>query len=298
LTACGSSRGRGRRCSSHREDAAVPHHVQRNNPEGRSMLRTAYRSWRNKKRIEEIEGVGIERDLAGLPIARIPGKFFSKDADADEKAVLAGWQKLVSQRQARQAAGHRGAERYRQQGQALYDVRAPGRRQLAPSTPPRSMTATTSRSPLGARRLHLPRPAGARQLRAIERQDGAVRLGRRRLPQGHRVGVQPALAAAALGAERLDPEMMPVHALPGDVETQDLHAELGAYITALAGAGMALFPDRRAGKPPAQRSRPAACRWPSEDGRRTARSCHPSTLAQRAPAPWRRREARLPSHRC
>jgi hypothetical protein len=51
--------------------------VQRNNPEGRSMLRTAYRPWRNKKRIEEIEGVGIERDLAGLPMARIPGKFFS-----------------------------------------------------------------------------------------------------------------------------------------------------------------------------------------------------------------------------
>lgn len=39
----------------------------KNNPEGFSMLRRAYRSWFFKKRIEEIEGIGIERDLAGLP---------------------------------------------------------------------------------------------------------------------------------------------------------------------------------------------------------------------------------------
>ena len=40
----------------------------RNNPEGRSLLRNAYRPWYFKKRIEEIEGIGIERDLAGLPV--------------------------------------------------------------------------------------------------------------------------------------------------------------------------------------------------------------------------------------
>lgn len=45
--------------------------VVKGNPEGRSILRTAYRSWYFKKRMEEIEGVGIERDLAGLPTFRI-----------------------------------------------------------------------------------------------------------------------------------------------------------------------------------------------------------------------------------
>lgn len=44
----------------------------KDNPEGRSILRTAYRSWYFKKRIEEIEGIGIERDLAGLPIMIAP----------------------------------------------------------------------------------------------------------------------------------------------------------------------------------------------------------------------------------
>lgn len=42
------------------------------NPEGRSILRNAYRSWYFKKRIQEIEGIGIERDLAGLPVMTAP----------------------------------------------------------------------------------------------------------------------------------------------------------------------------------------------------------------------------------
>jgi hypothetical protein len=44
----------------------------KNNPEGRSILRNSYRPWYFKKRIEEIEGVGIERDLAGLPVLQPP----------------------------------------------------------------------------------------------------------------------------------------------------------------------------------------------------------------------------------
>lgn len=44
----------------------------KNNPEGRSILRTAYRDWYFKRRIQEIEGMGIERDLAGLPVLVAP----------------------------------------------------------------------------------------------------------------------------------------------------------------------------------------------------------------------------------
>lgn len=44
----------------------------KNNPEGRSILRNAYRSWYFKRRIQEIEGIGIERDLAGLPVLYAP----------------------------------------------------------------------------------------------------------------------------------------------------------------------------------------------------------------------------------
>ncbi len=44
----------------------------KDNPEGKSILRNAYRSWYFKKRIQEIEGIGIERDLAGLPVIHTP----------------------------------------------------------------------------------------------------------------------------------------------------------------------------------------------------------------------------------
>lgn len=44
----------------------------KDNPEGRSILRTAYRDWYFKKRLCEIEAYGIERDLAGFPVLYAP----------------------------------------------------------------------------------------------------------------------------------------------------------------------------------------------------------------------------------
>ncbi len=46
--------------------------VSKDNPEGKSLLRNAYRSWFFKKHFEEIEGIGIERDLAGFPVLIAP----------------------------------------------------------------------------------------------------------------------------------------------------------------------------------------------------------------------------------
>nr|DAX35133.1 MAG TPA: Portal protein [Bacteriophage sp.] len=53
------------------------------NPEGRSILRNAYRSWFFKKRFQEIEGIGIERDLAGLPVLVAPAGVNIWDDDPD-----------------------------------------------------------------------------------------------------------------------------------------------------------------------------------------------------------------------
>lgn len=65
------------------------------NPEGRSILRSAYRSWSMKKKIENIEGVGLERDLAGLPMMLVPNAMLAADADQDAKNSLAGYKTLV-----------------------------------------------------------------------------------------------------------------------------------------------------------------------------------------------------------
>ncbi len=61
----------------------------KNSPEGRSILRSAYRPWYYSKRIEEIEAVGMDRDLVGMPVGKIPIELLSKDATADQKATLA-----------------------------------------------------------------------------------------------------------------------------------------------------------------------------------------------------------------
>lgn len=53
------------------------------NPEGLSLLRGAYRPWYFKKRIEEIEGIGIERDLAGLPVLIPPENLDIWDTTSD-----------------------------------------------------------------------------------------------------------------------------------------------------------------------------------------------------------------------
>jgi len=70
--------------------------VRKGNPEGRSILRNAYRSWYFKKHIEEIEGIGIERDLAGLPVAWVPPQLLSSKATAEDLSVLSAVKKIVT----------------------------------------------------------------------------------------------------------------------------------------------------------------------------------------------------------
>lgn len=66
------------------------------NPEGRSILRNAYRSWYFKRRIQEIEGIGIERDLAGFPVLKAPeGMNIWDEDDPDMTAIRLLTEKIV-----------------------------------------------------------------------------------------------------------------------------------------------------------------------------------------------------------
>jgi hypothetical protein len=217
--------------------------VERNNPEGRSLLRTAYRAWRNKKRIEEIEGVGLERDLAGLPLARIPGRFFSADASPDEQAVFAGWTKMVTNVRLDKQQGIVIPSDRDASGNLLYE-------------------------------FALLSGGGSRQIdttKIIERYDRAMAtsiladfifLGQSSVGSFALSSDKTALFATAIGGfmkaiasvfnrhlmtrlwdlNAFDPALRPV-LKPGDIETQNL-GELSQYLSALAGSGMMLFPDR------------------------------------------------------
>lgn len=67
----------------------------KDNPEGRSILRNAYRSWHFKRRIQEIEGIGIERDLAGLPVMYAPEGMDIWNDDNDTKKLLVRLEEMV-----------------------------------------------------------------------------------------------------------------------------------------------------------------------------------------------------------
>lgn len=71
--------------------------VSRDNPEGKSLLRGSYRSWYFKKHFEEIEGIGIERDLAGFPVLTVPESLDIWQPDDEQMLHLkATAEKLVS----------------------------------------------------------------------------------------------------------------------------------------------------------------------------------------------------------
>lgn len=69
----------------------------KNSPEGRSMLRGAVRSYFFLKRMQEIEAIGIERDLAGYPVMEVPPEVLSKQASANQKALRTLAENIVRQ---------------------------------------------------------------------------------------------------------------------------------------------------------------------------------------------------------
>ena len=50
-------------------------------PNGKSVLRNAWRSYRFKKRLEEYAAIGVDRDLNGLPVLGIPAEMILDDDD-------------------------------------------------------------------------------------------------------------------------------------------------------------------------------------------------------------------------
>lgn len=70
----------------------------RGNPEGWSLLRRAYRSWYFKRYIEELEGIGIERNLAGIPVIAPPPTVNLFDKNNEQMVQMLQWcQDLVSE---------------------------------------------------------------------------------------------------------------------------------------------------------------------------------------------------------
>lgn len=213
----------------------------KNNPESRSILRAAYRPWYFKKNIENIEAIGIERDLAGLPMAGVPPELLSASATPQQKAQLNYIKEIVTNVRRDEQAGIVFPMAYDVNGKELYKF---------------SLLST----------------GGTRQIdtdKIVQRYDQAIArvvladfllLGHNNVGSFALASSKTDLFATAIGAF-LDiiTEVFNRYAVPrlfalndfkitdypkivhGDIESVDLK-ELGDYITKLAGAGYPLFP--------------------------------------------------------
>lgn len=77
----------------------------KDNPQGESILKSAYFPWKYRSAIEETEAVGIERDLSGLPVIYIPPEYMAEDATPEQKAIYRYYQNIVKNIQLNQQGG-------------------------------------------------------------------------------------------------------------------------------------------------------------------------------------------------
>jgi len=69
--------------------------IAKGNPEGLSLLRSSYRSWYFKKRLEEFEAIGVERDLAGMPVGRVPADYLTAAKGTPQAKTVDAFKKMV-----------------------------------------------------------------------------------------------------------------------------------------------------------------------------------------------------------
>jgi len=64
-------------------------------PSGRSILRNAYTSYQYLNNLQSIEAIAVERELAGIPVARIPSEYLSGDATAAQSGFVANLEGIL-----------------------------------------------------------------------------------------------------------------------------------------------------------------------------------------------------------
>lgn len=96
--------------------------VHKGNPEGRSIIRGAYRPFFRKWHIENIEGIGIERELGGLPVLYVPGEILTDDSDEGRRR-RAEYEKIVTNVRVDEEAGMLLPSDADEHGTRLYEMK-------------------------------------------------------------------------------------------------------------------------------------------------------------------------------
>lgn len=216
--------------------------VAKNNPEGRSVLRNAYRPWYFKKRIEEIEAIGVERDLAGFPIMYVDPDIMRADATGEKQTVFNDYKDVVINIRRDQQEGMILPSIYDENGNLMYKLEllsAGGSRQFDTNTIIQRYDQRIATTVLADFILLGQSENGSYALSSDKTSLFAVSL-RTWLEMIKSVMNQHAI-----------PRLFRINGFPtdklpelvyGDIETPPL-TEIGTFIQQLAGAGAPLFPD-------------------------------------------------------
>jgi hypothetical protein len=209
----------------------------KNSPEGKSLLRAPWRPYFYKHHMEQVEAIGIERDLAGFPVARIPSEFMNATATADQKAVLAAYERIVTEIKRDEREGIVLPSDRDDQGGYLYALEllsSGGSRQIDPDKPIQRYNALIAGSMLADFMLLGHESVGSFALASSKTNLFCIALGA--FLDVIKDIVNRHLIPRLLQLNGMDLKRAPT-AVHDDVEQIDI-AELGDYVSKLSGAGI------------------------------------------------------------
>lgn len=209
--------------------------VHKNNPEGRSILRNAYKPWYYAEQLSRIEAIGIERDLAGLPVM-----YASERAINAYESVL---RQIVSS-----------VKRDENEGLLIPKI-------VDPATGEKEIELVLL-SAAGSRQINISEAIQRYQrLITISVMADFVMLGHEKVGSLALASSKTSMFALAVGAilesianeinDREIPRLLryngmpadePPRLVPGDIEKVD-PKEMAAFLTAISGAGVLSTPD-------------------------------------------------------
>lgn len=207
---------------------------QKNNPEGRSILRNCYRSWVFKRRIEEVEAIGIERDLCGIPVLY---------CSADALEAMGGEQKarqLVKNIRIDDQMGIVLPIAYDDKGKELVKLEllhGAGSKQMKPSETIARYNHDLLNTILAGFIEMGQHPTGSRSLHMSATQIFAVAIS---AFMDSIAAIMNRIAIPRLFALNKFDHMDAPKLVPGEIGYRDL-AELSAYISQLSQAGLTFF---------------------------------------------------------
>ena len=217
--------------------------IHKNNPEGRSVLRNAYRPWYFKKKIENIEGIGIERDLAGLPKITAPARILDRNnKDANAIATRVELERIIKNVRRDEQEGILLPGGSDKNGDKLYTfelMTSGGKRQFDTDKIVRRYQQSMAMTVMADFLLLGHEQVGTQALSTNKTHMFSTAIG------AWKTMIQDIMNNKAI-PQLFRFNTFTIEKLPtlesSDVETVDLE-EIGNYIEKLSGAGVRLFPD-------------------------------------------------------